>query len=229
MDIILIAGLWLRSSVWDDVAAELTRLGHRPHPLDLPGADDASTVATLADQVEAAVAAVDGAERPLVVGHSAACTLAWMVADSRPASISGVVMIGGFPSANGTAYADFFPTADGVMAFPGWKPFEGPDADDLDDAARRSLESTAVPVPANVSTATVRYHDDRRSDVPVMVVCPEFSPEQARAWLEAGDIPELAAASRLELVDIASGHWPMVTRPVELARIVADCAVGMSR
>ena len=221
------AGLWLQSSIWDDVAAELTRLGHRPRPLDLPGADDASTTATLDDQLAAAVAAVDGAHRPLVVGHSAASTLAWMVADSRPGSIAGTVMIGGFPTSNGTTYADFFPTEDGVMAFPGWKPFEGPDADDLDDAARRNLELAAVPVPASVSTATVRYHDDRRLGVPVVVVCPEFSPQQARVWLDAGDIPELAAATQLEFVDIASGHWPMVTRPVELARILAGCADGL--
>jgi len=229
MDIILLAGLWLRSSIWGDVAAELTRLGHRPIAVDLPGVDDASTTATLDDQLAAAVAAVDDADRPIVVGHSAASTLAWMVGDSRPASITGVVMIGGFPAANGTSYADFFPAADGVMPFPGWEPFEGPDTDDLDEVARRSLGSTAVPVPTNVSTATVRYDDDRRWRVPVVVVCPEFSPDQARAWLDAGEIPELAAAAHLEFVDIASGHWPMVTRPAELARILDDCAAGLSR
>ncbi len=41
---------------------------------------------------------------------------------------------------------------------------------------------------------------------------------------EAGDIPELAKASSVGYVDIDSGHWPMYTKPVELARILADCA-----
>ena len=54
------------------VAAELTRLGHRPVVLPLPGADDGATTATLDDQLAAVLAAVDAAERPVVVGHSAA-------------------------------------------------------------------------------------------------------------------------------------------------------------
>jgi len=226
MDIILIAGLWLPSSIWGDVAAELSRLGHRPVSLALPGVDDGSA-ATLEDQLAAALAAVDCADRPLVVGHSAACTLAWLVADRRPSDIAGVVMIGGFPAADSTAYADFFPVIDGEMAFPGWDPFEGPDSDDLDDDARRHIESVAVPVPSSVSTATVRYLDDRRANVPVVVVCPEFSPDQANAWLDEGGIPELASAAHLAFVDIDSGHWPMVTRPIELARILDEWTRSM--
>jgi pimeloyl-ACP methyl ester carboxylesterase len=55
-------------------------------------------------------------------------------------------------------------------------------------------------------------------------VCPEFSPAQAREWIAAGDMPELARAKHLDLVDIDSGHWPMLTRPVELARLLAAAA-----
>ncbi len=32
------------------------------------------------------------------------------------------------------------------------------------------------------------------------------------------------AAKRLELADIDSGHWPMLTRPAELARLLAGFA-----
>ncbi|MFP4072937.1 MAG: alpha/beta fold hydrolase, partial [Actinomycetota bacterium] len=91
MDVVLIAGLWLPESIWADVGTELERLGHRPLPVSLPGVDDASANATLADQVAAILATVDAADSPLVVGHSAACTLAWMIADQRPEEIDGVV------------------------------------------------------------------------------------------------------------------------------------------
>jgi pimeloyl-ACP methyl ester carboxylesterase len=47
-------------------------------------------------------------------------------------------------------------------------------------------------------------------------------PSQARAWIDAGDVPELARVEHLEFVDIDSGHWPMFTQPAELARILAD-------
>ncbi len=225
MDIILIAGLWLPRSIWADVDAELKQLGHRALPVALPGVDDASTTATLADQVAATLAAVDAADRPMVVGHSAACTLAWIMADQRPDAIDRVVLVGGFPSDDGEAYADFFPVIDGVMAFPGWGPFEGPDAADLGEVERDRIVSVAVPVPEGVSRGVVRLIDDRRFEVPVLLVCPEYSPDQARAWIDAGDVPELSRAAHLDFEDIDSGHWPMVTRPAELARIL-DSAAG---
>jgi pimeloyl-ACP methyl ester carboxylesterase len=220
MDIILIAGLWLPRSIWAEVGAELERLGHQALPVALPGVDDGTTSATLADQVSATLAVVDAADRPMVVGHSAACTLAWMIADQRSDAIDRVVLIGGFPSADGDAYADFFPSVDGVMAFPGWGPFEGADSADLSETERDRIASAAVPVPEGVSKGVVRLTDDRRFDVPVVLVCPEFSPEEARAWIDAGDVPELSRANRVTYEDIDSGHWPMISRPAELARIL---------
>lgn len=224
MDIILIAGLWLKSSVWDDVATELEKYGHRPVPLALPGVDDGSATATLEDQVAAVLAAVDAADRPLVVGHSAACSLAWIAADRRPRLVDGVVMIGGFPGGDGKVYANFFEPVDGVMAFPGWEPFEGPDSADLDEDTRDSIAAGTVPVPEGVSKGVVRLTDERRFDVPVTLVCPEFSAEDAKGWIEGGDVPELARAGSVSYVDIDSGHWPMISRPAELARILHEVA-----
>jgi pimeloyl-ACP methyl ester carboxylesterase len=222
MEILLIPGLWLDGSIWREVAAELERLSHHPVPLTLPGQGDGSTSATLDDQVAAVLAAVDSApENPVVVGHSAAATLAWMAADARPEKVARTVLIGGFPSADGDAYADFFEVKDGVMPFPGWEPFEGADSADLDEDARRTFESAAIPVPEGVARGVVRLTDDRRFDVPVVLVCPEFTPAQAREWIDAGELPELATARKLDLVDIDSGHWPMITRPAELARLLA--------
>jgi pimeloyl-ACP methyl ester carboxylesterase len=225
MDMVLVAGLWLDGSAWDDVVPALEAGGHRPVPLTLPGQGDGAASATLDDQVAAVLAAVDAADgRSVVVAHSAACTLAWLAADARPDGVAKVVLIGGFPSADGQAYADFFEVNDGVMPFPGWGPFEGPDSADLDDQARRSIAAAAIPVPEAVAKGVVRLVDERRFEVPVVVVCPEFSPAQAREWIVAGDVPELARAEQVEFVDIDSGHWPMFTRPLELARLLDAAA-----
>jgi pimeloyl-ACP methyl ester carboxylesterase len=225
MDILLIAGLWLDGSAWDDVVPTLEALGHRPVPLTLPGQGDGSASATLDDQVAAVLAAVDSSSgKPMVVGHSAACTLAWLAADARPEKVAEVALIGGFPSADGQPYASFFELKDGVMPFPGWGPFEGPDSADLDEETRRIIASAAIPVPEGVAKAGVRLADERRFDIPVVLVCPEFTPTQAREWIGAGDVPELAKVKNLDFVDIDSGHWPMFSKPVELARLLAAVA-----
>ncbi|RVX40369.1 pimeloyl-ACP methyl ester carboxylesterase [Nonomuraea polychroma] len=226
MDILLIAGLWLDGSAWDHVVLGLEAAGHRPVPITLPGQGQGSASATLDDQVAAVLAAVDSASgKPMVVGHSAACTLAWLAADVRPGRIAKVALIGGFPAADGQPYADFFEPEDGLMPFPGWGPFEGPDSADLSEEARRDFASAAIPVPAGVTQGIVRLTDERRFDVPVLVVCPEFTSTQAQEWIAAGDVPELAKAKHLDLVDIDSGHWPMITQPAELARLLAVAAL----
>jgi pimeloyl-ACP methyl ester carboxylesterase len=157
MDIVLLAGLWLDGSAWEAVVPELDRRGHRALPLTLPGQGDGKESATLDDQVAAVLAAVDAASgRPMVVGHSAAATLAWQAADARPDKVAAVVIIGGFPAADGDAYADQFPERDGVVPFPGWEPFERADAADVDDETRQRVAVATVPVPGRVAKGVVR-------------------------------------------------------------------------
>ena len=225
MDIVLIAGLWLDGSVWDNVTAQLETLGHRAVPVTLPGQGDGNTSVTLADQVAAVTAAVDAAAgSPMVVGHSAACNLAWLAADARPAKISKVALIGGFPSPDGKPYFSGLPIQDGAMPFPGWGEFEGPDSADLDEAAKQSIASAAIPVPEGVVRAVIRLADERRYDVPVVLICPEFTPAEAKEWIDQGEVPELAKSKNVSFVDIDSGHWPMISAPTKLARILAQAA-----
>lgn len=223
MNILLIAGLWLDASAWDDVVGPLEARGHTVAPVRLPGVDDGDRSATLDDQTAAVLAAVDAADGPVwVVGHSAACTLAWLAADRRPDRVAGVALVGGMPQVDGERYADFFPVTDGVMPFPGWEPFAGADSADLDDAARRAFSARAVPVPEGVARGVVRLHDERRFTVPVVMVCPEYSAEEAKAWVAAAEVPEVARAEQISYVDVDSGHWPMLTVPEELARVIDD-------
>jgi pimeloyl-ACP methyl ester carboxylesterase len=225
MEIVLIGGMWLDASAWDDVAARLREKGLAVTAVALPGQGAPPADATFDDQRAAVLAAVDAASGPvLVVGHSAACTLAWIAADARPEEVAKVAMIGGFPEKDGDTYFGEFPVVDGVVPFPGWEPFEGPDSADLDQQQRAAFEAAAVAVSGGVTTGTVRLSDDRRYTVPVTLICPEFSPEQAREWAEGGEVPELAKAKTIDYVNIDSGHWPMYSRPAELTSIIAELA-----
>ncbi len=222
MDILLIAGLWLDASVWDEVAQRLSELRDDPVAVPLPGQGAPPDSATLEDQRRAVLAAVDAAAGPvMVVGHSAASTLAWMAADARPHKVARVVMIGGFPSGDGEPYAGFLPVTEGAVPFPGWETFEGPDSADLDEPQREAIAARAIPVPQAVAKGVVRLDDTARYDVPVTLVCPEFSPAQAKQWIEAGEAGvEMTRARRVDYLDIDSGHWPMFTRAVELAGLL---------
>lgn len=225
MSVLLIAGLWLDASAWDRIASVLGARGHEPVPVALPGQGAPPPAATLEDQRAAVLAAVDAAAgRVIVVGHSAACTLAWMACDARPETVARVVMIGGFPAGDGEDYADMFDLVEGLMPFPGWGAFEGPDSADLDERQREEIATTAIPVPEAVAKGIVHLSDERRFDVPVTVICPEFSPDQAREWVDGGEVPELARARHVDYVDIDSGHWPMFTRPGDLGDLLADVA-----
>ena len=125
MDIVLISGLWLDAKAWDLVAPLLKQAGHRVEAVSLPG-QGGGTTGSLDDQIDAVVAAVDRMDGPvMVVGHSAASTLAWLAGDRRPDAVGRVVMVGGMPTAHGEQYAPFFEVINGVMPFPGWEPFEG--------------------------------------------------------------------------------------------------------
>ena len=225
MDIVLVAGLWLDGSVWAEVAARLAERGHRPVPVTLPGQGDGNAAATLADQVAAVLDAVDAANgRPVVVGHSAASSLAWLAADARPGKVRKAVFIGGWPAPDGKPYFGGLPVKDGAVPFSGWDEFEGPDSADLDDAARQAFAKAAIPVPEGVTSAIVRLADPRRYNVPALLICPEFTPAQARELISQGELPELAKISDLTLADIDSGHWPMITAPAELARLIDQAA-----
>lgn len=224
MQIVLIPGLWLDGASWDPVADRLTEAGHTVRALTLPGMEskdaDRSGV-TLEDHVAAVVEALDAATAPaLVVGHSAAAALAFCAVDARPEKVARVVYVGGFPVPDGQEFMGGLPPDGDGVPFPGWAAFEGPDSDDIDETTRHELLERFVPSPVGVLAGTVRLCDERRYDVPATAVCPEYSPDDLKQWIEAGELPELARTTHLELVDIDSGHWPQFTQPERFAEVI---------
>ncbi len=227
MDIVLVPGLWLGGGSWDPVAERLRAAGHKVTALTLPGLESSNadrSGISLEDHVAAVVDAVDAAHASggpvLLVGHSAASALVACAVDARPEEVARVVYIGGFPAPDGEQFMSGLEAEGDGVPFPGWHAFEGPDSRDLDDATKQRLLEDFVPTPVGVMTGTVHLSDDRRHDVPATAICPEFSPAELRAWIDEGELLELARARHLELVDIDSGHWPQVTAPDALADLL---------
>jgi pimeloyl-ACP methyl ester carboxylesterase len=229
MDIILVPGLWLHGSSWDAVTPTLEKAGHRVRALTLPGLEskdaDRSGI-TLADHVGAVVVAIDEADGPvLLVGHSAGSGIAHAAVDARPDRVARVVYVGGFPSADGEALLGGLPAENGEVPMPDWAELgEEANVVDFDDESLARFYADAIPVPEKVVTDKVRLSDERRYDVPVTAVCPEYTADQLRDWVKEGHVSELAAIREVEYVDIGGGHWPQFTQPDNLAQAILDAA-----
>lgn len=229
MDIILVPGLWLDGSSWDAVTPTLEQAGHRVQALTLPGMEsrdaDRSGV-TLADQVAAIVAAIDAADSPvLLVAHSLGAAIGHAAVDARPDRVARAVYIGGFPAADGEALLEL-PAENGEVPMPDWAEV-GEEANivDFDAEALKRFYANAIPAPAQVLAGPMRLSsDERRHDVPVTAVCPEYRADDLRTWVAEGELPELAKTKNLTYIDLPGGHWPQLTQPDPLSRVILDAA-----
>jgi pimeloyl-ACP methyl ester carboxylesterase len=229
MDIILLPGLWLDGSSWEGVIPALERAGHRTHPLTLPGMasrDEDRSAVTLRDHVDAVVVAIDAVEPAdsavALVGHSAGAAVAYAALDARPDRVARAIYVGGFPTADGDALASGFAAEHGEVPLPDWADFDEAELADLDDAARAAFRARAVPSPEHVTRDPQRLSDERRYDVPVTVICTEFTADTLREWVAQGLAPvrELGRVRDVSYVDLPTGHWPQFTRPEQLGRAI---------
>ncbi|QAY62859.1 alpha/beta fold hydrolase [Xylanimonas allomyrinae] len=229
MDIILVPGFWLDASAWDDVAPLVVAAGHDVHALTLPGlapGEDRSRV-HLEDHVEAVVAAVDdvpGERKVVLVGHSAGGGLAYNAAGRRPERVARVVYVDSGPMGEGQAVGSDLDPAVIDHELPPWDEFEPADLVDLTDDLRAAFRERALPQPGHTVREGHHHPGDpaARRAVPATVIACEFPAAQIRA-LMAQDHPyvrELAHVDDVEIVDLPTGHWPMLTKPAELAAAI---------
>lgn len=228
MDVLLVPGFWLDTSSWEPVVHALTAAGHRPRPLTLPGMasrDADRTGITLADHVAATVRAIDesGDEPVVLVGHSGGSHVVWGAADARPERVARIVYVDGFPVPDGTPVNPDLPVVGDEVPVPDWSVFDDGSLTDLTEDLRAEIERVGVPMPVGVATEPLRLTDVRRRDIPQTLVVTSISSAQVREMIDA-DAPfvsELAACRDIEIVDLPTGHWPQLTRPQELADVVA--------
>ncbi len=230
MDIVLIPGLWLDGSSWDEVVPFLQQAGHKTDALTLPGMEsrdaDRSKI-TLRDQVEAVVAVIDSfdsadGEVVVLVGHSGGGAIAHAAVDARPTRVARVVYVDSLPLGEGGVINDGFPAENGDVPLPDWSLFDSEDLIDLDDELRGRFRERAIPAPVHVARDPQQLSDDRRYDVPITVISCEFPSAMLQELIEQGHgyVQELAKVRNVEYIDLPTGHWPQFTRPKELGRAI---------
>jgi pimeloyl-ACP methyl ester carboxylesterase len=228
--IILVPGFWLGAWAWDEVAATRRADGHDVTALTLPGLEsvdaDRSAV-TLQDHVDAITNAVLAADRPVVLAlHSATGFSGYAASDRTPDRIAGMVYV---DTAPGITPLD--PDFEGVEKPMVWDEIEAEEnLDGLSEAQKETFRQRAVPVPGSLLRDTVSLTNDARRDIPSTLICTGFTAEQYQTyarehpeWSFLAGIPELRNAT---WIDLPTSHWPMWSRPGELAAIISDVARG---
>jgi pimeloyl-ACP methyl ester carboxylesterase len=225
--IVLVPGFWLGAWAWDEVAGLLRAEGHDVTALTLPGLEsvdaDRSAI-TLSDHVDVICNAVEAARAPVVLCvHSAAGFSGYAASDRIPDQIAAMVYV---DSAPGKGALD--PSLEGVEKPLRWEEIEAEESlDGLTPDQLETFRSRAVPVPAGVLRENVELTNDARLDIPSTMVCTGFTSEQYKKYADEHDMPWLAGVRELcnvTWVDLPTSHWPMWSRPEELAAIIGDVA-----
>jgi len=242
---VLVPGAWLGGWAWQPVARQLRNHGHDAYPVTLTGLGErvhlASPQIDLNTHVSDVVNLVEFEDLHdlVLVGHSYAGIVVTGVADRIPDRIAQLVYLDSGPVGDGMAYLDMSPPeerqriqrevaehGDGWrLAMPSWQELEqgGASLAGLGDGQRALLRSRAVPQPFGTCTQPLRLTNPARDAVPKTLVSNSFPLEQVRQMIDSGHpwFRELAGPEwRLE--ELPTGHWPMLSIPGDLARLLGE-------
>jgi pimeloyl-ACP methyl ester carboxylesterase len=226
--IILVPGFWLGAWAWDDVVDQLRADGHQVNAITLPGLESADTDRsgiTFEDHVQAIVDAVVSAPTPVVLTvHSASGFSGYAASDRVPDRIAAMVYVDTAPGI-GPLDPDFADVEKPMV----WSEIEAEEnLDGLTEEQTATFRERAVPVPGGVLRGTVALNNDARRDIPSTLVATGFAAADYQRyasehpeWAFLAGIPELRDTT---WIDLPTSHWPMWSRPKELAEIIGRVA-----
>jgi pimeloyl-ACP methyl ester carboxylesterase len=233
--IILIAGHWLGSWAWDEVLEHLTPDRSRTIALTLPGldGDDPERASKTLDDQAAAVLdiltrlGVSEEQPAIIVAHSGANAPVSLVLDRHPELVHRVVWVDSGPVATGSVFAPDLP--EGVEELP-LPPFDvlaqQASLEGLSAEVLERFRARAVPEPGPVLRQPVELTNDARRTVHTTLVCCSIPSAQVLELARAGHpmFAEVANLEHLDVVDLPTGHWPMWSRPRDLAEAIHSAA-----
>jgi pimeloyl-ACP methyl ester carboxylesterase len=231
--IILVPGFWLGAWAWDEVAAILRADGHDVTALTLPGLDSVATDRStihFVDHVDAICDALVAAPAPAVLAlHSARGFSGYAASDRMPERIAAMVYVDTAPG-KGALDPDF---ADVEKPLDWASVEEEENLDGLSDEQKATFRERAVPEPGSMLRETIDLTNDARRDIPSTFICTGFSAADYQAyarehpdWAFLAGIPDLRDTT---WIDLPTSHWPMWSRPADLARIIGDVATAHGR
>jgi pimeloyl-ACP methyl ester carboxylesterase len=227
--IILVPGFWLGAWAWDEVAEKLRADGHDVTAITLPGqasADEDRSAITFGDHVDAIIDALKAADRPVVLAvHSASGFSGYAASDQVPERIAAMVYV---DTAPGKPPLDADQEGDKPMVWDEVKQEEN--LDGLSEEQLATFRERAVPVPGGILRGEYEFTNDARRDIPSTVIATGYTSEAYQTyakehpeWAFLAGLPELR---NVTWIDLPTSHWPMWSKPAELAKIIGDVATA---
>ncbi len=155
--------------------------------------------------------------------HSGAGAPGYAASDRMPELIAAMVYVDTGP-AKGPLGPDF--DAD-EMPLPSSEELAASEnLDGLSPEQLATFRRRAVPEPGAALRESAELTNDARLDVPSTVVCTAYTADEYRDEVEEGAafVAGLAELRDVTWVELPTSHWPMWSRPTELAGIIGDIA-----
>ncbi|MFG2874328.1 alpha/beta fold hydrolase [Streptomyces sp. NPDC048337] len=228
---VLVAGAWLGSWAWDEVVPRLRAAGHGAHALTLSGlAERRAEPAGQQTHVRDIVGEVERLDlRDVVlVGHSYAGIPVGQAAERIGDRLARVVFVDSNVPADGESFVSTWwegpAKLEAAIAGNGgfWAPLTAPDCEGQDLGAEQIARFVdgATPHPgATLSEPAVLARP--LGELPATYVkCLLDGPEPTE------DVARLLTGDTWRLVRMDTGHWPMFSRPGELAEVLLAAAAS---
>lgn len=230
---VLVAGAWLGSWAWDDVLGALSASGHDATPVTLSGlgdrrglpVDEVSQSTHVGDIVQAVEQ--NGLHDVVLVGHSYAGVPVGQAAAQIGDRLRRVVYVDANIPKDGQSFIGGWSergqqmTTQQICDNDGyWPPLEAADyaGHDLSQEAVATLVERATPHPGLTLTEPARLVKPL-SDLPSTYIKCLMAGEKPTE-----DVQALLGSSTWNLRDVNTGHWPMLSRPAELAALLIAVA-----
>jgi pimeloyl-ACP methyl ester carboxylesterase len=247
---VLVGGGWLGGWCWQRVARRLREEGLDAYPVTLTGLGErvhlASPEVNLATHITDVVNVIEFEDLDDVVllGHSYGGLVVTGAADRIPERISQLVYLDTAPLPDGANLLEKFPpearerTEDQVQELgEGWK-FPMPPPEELanmaslegvDEDHLRLLYSRATPQPFGTYTQPLRLKNPTREGLPKLGILCSFSLDQVQEMIASGNpsFREMASPD-WRFVELPTGHYPMFSRPDDLAAVLLDLSSSAS-
>ena len=229
--IVLIAGHWLGAWAWDEVLEHLAAGDAEATALTLPGLDPNDpdrTTRTLEEQAAAIADVVTRLGGPVtLVAHSGANFPVSLFLDRHPELIHRMVWVDSGPVGPGSIFLPGFPSDAAELPLPSFESLgQQASLDGLSDEVLERFRTRAVPEPGPVLRQPLKLFNDARRNVPTTLVCCSIPGEQMMELARSGHpmFAETAELTDVEVLDLPTGHWPIWSRPGDLAEVIAAAA-----